>query len=125
MSDEKRIGAHAGPSSADRMVDAFHRIDEKVDAMREHRLNDPDSLGDKIVKWALPSVAGFVGGKLFQTIWNRGVSRRNVRRGRAADAPQGFLMQLLFTALSAAFGAFVSHVSNRGSEAIVDRLHRR
>ena len=35
-------------SSADRVVAALHTVDEKVNAMRDQRLNDPDSFGDKI-----------------------------------------------------------------------------
>ena len=31
-------------SSADQIVAGFHAIDERVNAMREQRLNDPDSL---------------------------------------------------------------------------------
>lgn len=45
MSDETNTDF---PSSADRAVDSLHRIDEKVNRLREDRLNDPDSLGDKL-----------------------------------------------------------------------------
>ena len=41
MSDETNTDF---PSSADRAVDSLHRIDEKVNRLREDRLNDPDSL---------------------------------------------------------------------------------
>ena len=47
MSDETNTDF---PSSADRAVDSLHRIDEKVNRLREDRLNDPDSLGDKLIK---------------------------------------------------------------------------
>ena len=40
MSDETNTDF---PSSADRAVDSLHRIDEKVNRLREDRLNDPDS----------------------------------------------------------------------------------
>lgn len=111
-------------STADHIVDALHGVDDKVDAMRARRLSDPDSMGDKLLKWALPSAAGLIGGKLFELVWKRGVSRRNTRRGLAADAPQGLLMNLAFAALSAAFGAVVSQLSDHGSKAIVDLRHR-
>ncbi|NEG55216.1 DUF4235 domain-containing protein [Bifidobacterium platyrrhinorum] len=127
MSDEthRKHAAAASVSSADRAVEALHRVDEKVDALREQRMNDPESLGDKLLKWAVPSLAGLIGGKLFQLVWNHGMSRRNVRRGLAADAPQGVLASVAFSVLSAAFGALVSQLSDRGSKAIVDRRHRR
>ena len=81
-------GSGLDGSSTDRIIEGFARINEKVDAMRNQRLNDPDSLGDKAVKFALPSIAGFA-------------------------------------ALSAAVGAAVSQLSDRGSKALVARRHRR
>ena len=47
-------------SSADRVVAALHTVDEKVNAMRDQRLNDPDSFGDKIFKSVVPTLAGLV-----------------------------------------------------------------
>lgn len=115
-------------STADRIVAGFDKINEKVDAMRAERLNDPDSLGDKLLKSALPSVAGFVAGKVFTMLWNRGKSRRAASAGLGdgvVDGQESFVMSLLFAALSAALGAVVSQLSDRGSQAIVDRRHRR
>lgn len=112
-------------STADEAIEALRRIDEKVNDMREHRLNDPDSLGDKFFKWAFPSIIGLVAGKAFQMLWDRGTSKRNLARGLAADAPQGFVASLAFAAASAAFGAIVSQLSDRGSKAFVDRRHQR
>ena len=116
MSDETNTDF---PSSADRAVDSLHRIDEKV------RLNDPDSLGDKLIKSAVPALAGLVAGKAFQMIWDKGTSKRNLRKGLAADAPQSLAMSLAFAAVSAALGAVVSQLSDRGSKAFVDHRHRK
>lgn len=115
-------------STADRIVAGFDAINKKVDAMRADRLNDPDSLGDKLLKAALPSVAGFVAGKAFTMLWNRGTARharKNVNGDGTVDQQESLLMSLLFSALSAAIGAAVSQLSDRGSQAIVDRRHRR
>lgn len=119
-------------SSADDVIAVFDRINEKVDAMREKRLNDPDSLGDKLLKSVLPSLAGLVAGQLFTMLWNRTVGgRKSVAPsdGRLGDGVvderESVLMSILFAGLSAAFGAAVSHLSNRGSQALVDRRHRR
>ncbi|MCC2732568.1 hypothetical protein LK486_18930, partial [Fusicatenibacter saccharivorans] len=68
---------------ADRVVEGLHRIDQKVDDLRNQRLNDPDSLGDKLVKSAVPALAGLVAGKLFQIAWDKGAARRNVIKGLA------------------------------------------
>ena len=43
----------------------------------------------------------------------------------AADAPQGLAMSLAFAAVSAALGAVVSQLSDRGSKAFVDHRHRK
>ncbi|TPF85583.1 hypothetical protein BW13_09775 [Bifidobacterium sp. UTCIF-37] len=119
-----RTGSNYSSSTADEAVEALHRIDEKVNDMRERRLNDPDSLLDKLFKWAFPSVIGLVAGKAFQMLWDQGTSKRNLARGLAADAPQGFVSSLAFAAASAAFGAIVSQLSDRGSKAFVDHRHR-
>ena len=52
-------------------------------------------------------------------------SKRNLRKGLAADAPQGLAMSLAFAAVSAALGAVVSQLSDRGSKAFVDHRHRK
>ncbi|OZG61836.1 hypothetical protein BLEM_1373 [Bifidobacterium lemurum] len=108
-------------SSADRIVAQFHAIDDKVNAMRDQRLNDPDSLGDKLIKFTLPTLAGLAAGKAFQLLWDRGPGRKTA--GDAAQ--QGLVMSLAFAAASAAFGAIVSQLSDRGSQALVDRRHRK
>ncbi|MBT1177773.1 DUF4235 domain-containing protein [Bifidobacterium callimiconis] len=140
--------SHTSPNSnVDQIVDAFGRFDAKVDAMRERRLNDPDSLGDKLLKFALPSVAGFVASKAFQLLWNNTVSSRSVKRsGRhtsksdvsretitdsnslgdgIVDERESLFMSIAFSALSAALSAVVSQLSDRGSQALVTRRHNR
>lgn len=115
--------AIADPAEDNDTVAMFHRIDAKINALREQRQNDPDSLGDKIIKFALPSLAGLLVGKLFESVWNKGMSRRNLRRGLAPDAPQGLALSIAFAALSAAIGAVASSLSDRGSQALIDRRH--
>ena len=108
-------------SSADRVVAALHTVDEKVNAMRDQRLNDPDSFGDKIFKSVVPTLAGLVLGKAFEMVWKKSVGRKAVRadgtKNEAAEAALGIVF--------AGFGALVSQLSGRGSKAIVDRRHAR
>ena len=66
-------------SSADRVVAALHTVDEKVNAMRDQRLNDPDSFGDKIFKSVVPTLAGLVLGKAFEMVWKKSVGRYQER----------------------------------------------
>ena len=109
-------------SSADRVVAALHTVDEKVNAMRDQRLNDPDSFGDKIFKFAMPTLVGLAFGKVFE---KKSVGRKAVRadgtKNEAAEAALG----IVFAVVSAGFGALVSQLSGRGSKAIVDRRHAR
>ncbi|WP_169276169.1 DUF4235 domain-containing protein [Bifidobacterium moraviense] len=117
--------AHAGGSysAADDVVAKLDAVNAKVDEMRAKIENDPDSMGDKILKAALPSVAGLVAGKLFQVAWNRGTARRFGEVGEGSA--KGFLLSVAFAGLSAAVGAAVSQLSNRSSQALVDRRHAR
>ena len=112
-------------SSADRVVAALHTVDEKVNAMRDQRLNDPDSFGDKIFKSVVPTLAGLVLGKAFEMVWKKSVGRKAVRAdGTKNDAAEAAL-GIVFAVVSAGFGALVSQLSGRGSKAIVDRRHAR
>jgi hypothetical protein len=122
MSDEMHAETASG---ADQAIAGLHRIDEQVNTMRDQRLADPDSLGDKLIKLALPALTGMIAGKVFQMVWDKGAGRHNLRKGLDSDAPQSLMMGLAFAAASAAFGAVVSQLSERGSRAFVDRRHRK
>ena len=112
-------------SGADRAVAALHSVDEKVNALREHRLNDPDSFGDKIFKTATPAVVGFVFGKLFELAWKRSVGRKSVRPDGSTNEAAQVALSLVFAVVSAGLGALVSQLSDRGSKALVNKRHAR
>ena len=102
-------------SSADRIVASLHNVDEKVNALREQRINDPDDLCDKMFKVAAPTLAGLVFGKLFELAWRKSVGRKR----------KELALNLVFGVASAGLGALVSQLSDRGSQALVDRRHSR
>lgn len=119
MSDETYT---ASDSTADRAVETLHRIDSKVATLRKQRLEDPDSATDKLAKAIIPTVTSMVAGKLFQLAWDKTWKRH----GRNTDGVgKDLAMTLAFAAASAAFGAAVSTLSERGSQALIDRRHRR
>ena len=122
MSDET---SNMTVSTADRTVEALHRIDDKVEELRKHRLEDPDSATDKLIKSLLPAVTGLVAGKIFQMVWDKAWARRGVSSGKTGTGDNNLVMGIAFAAASAAFGAAVSALSNRGSQALVDRQHRK
>ncbi len=55
---------HDLDETADKTVAAINKVDTKVTEMRQRRMADPDTLGDKALKMIIPSLAGLVGGKL-------------------------------------------------------------
>lgn len=122
MSDET---SNTTVSTADRTVEALHRIDSKVGELRKHRLEDPDSATDKLIKSLLPTVTGLVAGKIFQAAWDKAWGHRKSDSGKTDTGGNNLMMGIAFAAASAAFGAAVSALSNRGSQALVDRQHRK
>lgn len=118
MSDETY---NATGSTADRAVETLHRIDDKVAMLRKQRMEDPDSATDKLIKSVLPAITGMVAGKLFQVTWDRAQARRKASSSNA----KGLMMNIAFAAASAALGAVISTLSDRGSQALVDFRHRK
>ncbi|BDR52239.1 hypothetical protein KIM372_01460 [Bombiscardovia nodaiensis] len=95
--------------------------------MRMKVRNDPDSLGDKLLKFALPSLAGLLVGRVFKSFWDKSVRKQNggIESGDQSQEQEGFIASVIFAGLSAALAAVVSQLSDRGSQALVDRLHTR
>ena len=120
MSDETY---NATGSTADRAVETLHRIDDKVAMLRKQRLED--SATDKLIKSVLPAITGMVAGKLFQVTWDRAQARRKASSGESSSNAKGLMMNIAFAAASAALGAVISTLSDRGSQALVDFRHRK
>ena len=74
-------------STADRVVAALRNIDGKVNAKRDQRLNDPDSFGDKIFKFAMPTLVGLAFGKVFEMAWKQSVGRKATLPGNPLWRP--------------------------------------
>ncbi|WP_374114154.1 DUF4235 domain-containing protein [Bifidobacterium sp. ESL0763] len=123
--------ASTASASADRIVETLHRVDRKVEAMRQNRLQDPDTLGDKIFKFAFPTLLGAVAGKAFKSVWDSLVAGgrsagKGPRSGGAEEAEQqGLVASVIFAAASAAFGSVISTLGTRGSNALVTRRRNR
>ncbi|WP_276829336.1 DUF4235 domain-containing protein [Bifidobacterium coryneforme] len=118
------MAEHESGNQADHLVGVFHRIDDKVNQMRSSVESDPETLMDKVMKFALPSIAGLVAGKLFQAFWGSLVRKRNggvdTEEGNQESATAG----LLFAVLSAAVTTLASELIGRGSQALIDKRHR-
>ncbi|WEV52880.1 DUF4235 domain-containing protein [Bifidobacterium sp. ESL0704] len=114
-------------SSADRIVETLQHVDQKVETMRQNRLQDPDTLGDKIVKIVLPTALGALAGKIFKAVWDSQVTNRRRSTGGITEdsQQQGLIASIIFAAASAAFGSVISSLSTRGSNALVTRRQNR
>ncbi|MBI0061946.1 DUF4235 domain-containing protein [Bifidobacterium apousia] len=110
---------------ADQVVGMLHQVDGKVNDMRNSIESDPESLTDKLVKFALPSIAALLAGKLFQAFWSGLVRKRNGGVDSPEEDQESATDGLLFGVLSAAVIALVSGLSERGSQALIDRRHQR
>ena len=110
---------------ADQVVGMLHQVDGKVNDMRNSIESDPESLTDKLVKFALPSIAALLAGKLFQAFWGGLVRKRNGGVDSPEEDQESATDGLLFSVLSAAVIALVSGLSERGSQALIDRRHQR
>ena len=112
-------------SNADRIVASLHNVDEKVNTLREQRINDPDDLCDKIFKAAAPALAGLVFGKLFELAWHKSVGHKAVLPDGTTDKRKELALNLVFGVVSAGFSALVSQLFDHGSQALVNRRHSR
>lgn len=117
---------HDLDETTDKTVAAINKVDTKVTEMRQRRMADPDTLGDKALKMVIPTLAGLVGGKIFQMVWNNVTAR--VHPGPdddAKDQQQGLMMSVLFAAASAAFGTLLTRLSDRGANSLVHHMQVR
>lgn len=113
-------------STAKSTVKKINDVDAKITELREQRMRDPDTLGDKAFKVALPAVTGMVAGKLFQTVWDSTTKRIHPSPADdEKDRQNGLLMSVLFAAASAAFGTVVTRYSDKLSQSIVSALQRK
>ena len=113
-------GGTLSPETRD-IVEGIDAFDAKVTDMRKNFEADPDDAIDKIVKLAFPAAAGFVASKALEMMWNHGTPKHAPKVGLL----RGMVNSAVFAGLSAAVGAMVSQASERGSQALVNRRHRK
>lgn len=65
---------HAAQATVQRLNAANH----KIDALRERRLKNPNTLGDSLLKAALPSFATFIAGQIAHVVWKKHVDTRKI-----------------------------------------------
>ncbi|MEE1295409.1 MAG: DUF4235 domain-containing protein [Bifidobacterium sp.] len=113
-------------ATTDKVVGQLNKVDDKVTELRAQRMSDPDTLGDKAVKMALPSLIGMVAGKVFQSVWDTMMNKIHPSPDDdAKDRQNGIIMSMLFAAVSGAFGVLVTRGSDKGTDWLVHRLQLR
>ncbi len=123
-------------SQVDSFVSSLSKVDDAVARQTKKIKADSDDLTDKIIKTALPAIAGFIVSKVATIAWdaifhkghfakNHGTEVKGALDDSALrsgdEAGQGILMGMLFAALTGALGSLTSALSTRGSEKIVTK----
>lgn len=85
----------------------------------------PTIFATRCSRWPPPTLAGLVFGKLFELAWRKSVGRKAVLPDGTTDKRKELALNLVFGVASAGLGALVSQLSDRGSQALVDRRHSR
>lgn len=114
--------AGTGSANADAIIARLQTVDNAVAALKSRRERDPETLGDKILLFALPTVAGIVVGRVMQSVWT-GIERRSIAGGNT-KATTSLFASLSRTAISAAVAAITNQLSSMAAQSIVARHHR-
>lgn len=109
-------------TAADTIVTRLQAVDTAVTALKARRERDPETLGDKILLFALPTIAGVAIGRIMQSVWS-GVERRCIAGGKT-KATTSLIVSLSRTAISAAVAAVTNQLSSMAAQAIVNKHHR-
>lgn len=97
-------------------------FDSKVNDMRQQVENDPETVGDKLIKILIPAVASLLVGQLFKMFWNKATKNSE---DSIDDERQGIFMTILFSGISAAISSAVSQFSGIGSSAFIKHRQKK
>ncbi|PKU89511.1 membrane associated protein [Bifidobacterium thermophilum] len=112
----------AGGVNVDAIIARLQTVDNAIAALKDRRERDSETLGDKILLFALPTVAGIVVGRIMQSVWT-GIERRSIAGGNT-KATTSLFASLSRTAISAAVAAITNQLSSMAAQSIVARHHR-
>ena len=112
----------AGGGNVDAIIARLQTVDNAIAALKDRRERDPETIGDKILLFALPTIAGIVVGRIMQSVWT-GIERRSIAGGNT-KATTSLFASLSRTAISAAVAAITNQLSSMAAQSIVARHHR-
>ena len=136
--NNKSAHTHRAAQTAVQRLNATNR---KIDALRERRLKNPNTLGDSLLKSALPSFATFIAGQIAQLIWKKHVDTRKINlnsnnrsnnlsnektaQKQRVKQEEPLIMALGFAVFSAILTTLVGRLVNRGTMSYIARRQRK
>lgn len=67
--------------AAQATVQRLNAANHKIDVLRERRLKNPNTLGDSLLKAALPSFATFIAGQIAHVVWKKNIHSEKINLG--------------------------------------------
>lgn len=122
-------------------VQRLNAANHKIDALRERRLKKPNTLGDSLLKAALPSFATFIAGQIAHVIWKKHVDTRKINvnsnnrpnnlskekivQKQRVKEEEPLLMSLGFAVFSAILTTIVGRLVSHGTLSYIARRQRK
>lgn len=122
-------------------VQRLNAANHKIDALRERRLKNPNTLGDSLIKAALPSFATFIAGQIAHVIWKKHVDTRKINldsnnhpnnlfkekieQKQRVKQEEPLLMSIGFAVFSAILTTIVGRLVSSGTLSYIARRQRK
>ena len=127
--------------AAQATVQRLNAANRKIDALRERRLKNPNTLGDSLLKSALPSFATFIAGQIAHVIWKKHVdtrtinlssnnrsnnlSKEKIAQKQSVKQEEPLIMSLGFAVFSAILTTIVGRLASHGTLSYIARRQRK
>ena len=127
--------------AAQATVQRLNAANHKIDALRERRLKNPNTLGDSLLKVALPSFATFIAGQIAHVIWKKHVdtrkinldsnnhpnnlSKEKIEQKQRVKQEEPLLMSIGFAVFSAILTTIVGRLVSSGTLSYIARRQRK
>lgn len=122
-------------------VQRLNAANRKIDALRERQLKNPNTLGDSLLKAAIPSFATFIAGQIAHVIWKKYVdtkkinlnsnnrpnnlSKEKIAQKQHVKQKEPLLMSLGFAVFSAILTTIVGRLVSSGTLSYIARRQRK
>ncbi|RFD75512.1 hypothetical protein AXE76_05015 [Gardnerella vaginalis] len=127
--------------AAQATVQRLNAANHKIDVLRERRLKNPNTLGDSLLKAALPSFATFIAGQIAHVIWKKHVdtrkinldsnnhpnnlSKEKIEQKQRVKQEEPLLMSIGFAVFSAILTTIVGRLVSSGTLSYIARRQRK